>query len=93
MSGEARGMDGEFFQVMTEAAEKTGFVISEVKEERCAGGGMLNQICETGAEYTGAVVIRLMPKKQPRQDVQAAIEAAKNQPVTATALETTRVGI
>ena len=63
-----KGLDMNFMQTMVEAADKTGFSISAVGEERCYNGEMRSQICDAGTEYTGAVIIRLTPKAQPCPD-------------------------
>ena len=68
MSEEKKGLDAAFFLELDSMADKTGFRISAVEEERCCGRSTLTQISEAGTEYTGAVLIRLMPKQQPRQE-------------------------
>jgi len=63
-----KGLSMEFLQALNEAAAKTGFVLSEVKEERCLDSEVRSQVCEAGTNYTGAVLVRLTPAAQPCSD-------------------------
>jgi len=56
-----KGLEMSFMQAIAETADKTGYRISGVKEERYSRS--LGNITDDGAEYTGAVVVRLTPKE------------------------------
>lgn len=63
------GLDAAFLQALAEAAEKNGYLVSEVREERCDRQFDDGQakVSGEGLSYSGAVLCRLVPKDQPRQ--------------------------
>ena len=65
------GIDAVFLQALAEAAEKSGYIISEVREERCRKQPDDGQaeVSGEGLFYSGAVLCRFVPKDLPRQVV------------------------
>jgi len=63
------GIDAVFLQALAEAAEKNGYIASEVREERCVkqlDDGQA-KVSDEGLFYSGAVLCRFVPKDLPRQ--------------------------
>lgn len=63
------GIDATFLQALADAAEKNGYLVSEVREERCSKQFDDDQakVNDGGLFYSGAVLCRFVSKAQPRQ--------------------------